>query len=90
MEHAPDTAKLDLFPIELFKIEKSYSLVSLSEEMGSIEAGKCADFVIIKENPLEELEALRNISMVVTRGKLIRTPKEKKMPPMEVELDKFL
>ena len=54
------------------------------------EPGKCADFVVTKENPLENLQALRKIEMVVARGKVIEHPSVKKMPEVEKELDKFL
>ena len=57
---------------------------------GSIEAGKCADMIVTSANPLEDLKALRSVDMVVARGHATRSPKVKKMPQVELELDKFL
>ena len=65
-------------------------LAGVGDMTGSIEPGKCADFVVTKENPLENLQALRKIEMVVARGKVIEHPTVKKMPEVEKELDKFL
>ena len=65
-------------------------LAGIGDMTGSIELGKCADFVVTKENPLENLQALRKIEMVVARGKLIEHPTVKKMPKVEKELDQFL
>ena len=65
-------------------------IVGLDKVTGSIEKGKCADFAVCEKNPLEDLSVLRNLSAVVARGTIYRDPKIKKMPQVEVELDKFL
>lgn len=70
--------------------KRNAELAGLRNITGSIEEGKCAEFIVTKDNPLEDLTALRSISMVVTRGNVIRSPKVKKMPQVENELDKFL
>lgn len=64
-------------------------IAGLGAVTGTVEAGKCADFVVTEKNPLEDLEALRNISMVVTRGIVYNQPRVKKMANVEKELDLF-
>lgn len=70
--------------------KRNAELAGIGDVTGSIEPGKCADMIVTKENPLENLTALRNIEMVVARGHRIEKPKVKKMPEVETELDKFL
>lgn len=65
-------------------------LAGIDKETGSIEVGKSADMIVTKENPLENLETLRNLSMVVMRGKIFDNPKVRKLKEVEAELDKFL
>ena len=57
---------------------------------GSIEAGKDADLIVCEKDPITDLTALRNVSMVMTRGKLIRHPSFKRNAVVDQELDKFL
>ena len=40
-------------------------------EMGTIAAGKTADFVILDENPLEDIRHTRTISQVYLRGRMV-------------------
>lgn len=69
--------------------KRNAEIVGLGGVTGSIEPGKCADMIACKGNPLENLSALRELTMVVARGRVIRDPKVKKMPQVEAELDKF-
>ena len=42
------------------------------------------------KNPLEDLRALRQIEMVVAKGRKIDHPQVKRNPVVTAELDKFL
>ena len=69
---------------------RSAELAGIGNETGMIEKGKCADLIVTKENPLEDLRALRHVEKVVARGKLIDSPKVKVNKKVAAELDKFL
>lgn len=66
------------------------TLAGIGDETGSIEKGKKAEMIVTRENPLENLQALRNLDMVIMRENIIRSPKVKKIPEVETELDKWL
>lgn len=70
--------------------KRSAELAGIGDITGSIEKGKCADMIVTKENPLDNLDALRHVDMVVARGKLIDKPQVKINTLVERELDKFL
>ena len=65
-------------------------LAGVGKETGSLEPGKCADLLVTKDNPLEDLRALRHVQMVAARGRLIRDPRPKHRANVDAELDKFL
>ena len=69
---------------------RNAEIAGVGDQLGTVEPGKLADLIVTEGNPLENLQALRNVSVVVTGGKIIDHPKVKKMPQVEQELDKFL
>lgn len=69
--------------------KRNAEILGLGDVTGSIEPGKCADLIACKADPLENLSALRELTMVAAKGRVIRAPKVKKMPQVEAELDKF-
>lgn len=65
------------------------TLAGVGDVTGSIEVGKCADMIVTKGNPLEDLSVLRHVEMVVKDGVIYDHPQVKKIPEVEVEMDKF-
>lgn len=69
--------------------KRNAELLGLGDDIGTIDIGKCADMIVTKDNPLDNLEALRYVSMVMSKGKLINNPKVKKIKKVEVALDQY-
>ncbi len=65
-------------------------IVGIDSETGSIEAGKSADFIVCAKDPTEDLSALRDLELVVMRGKAFPRPRIRKNKMIEKELDKWL
>lgn len=70
--------------------KRNAEIAGIDDCVGTIDVGKEADMIVTKENPLDSLEALRHVSMVITKGKIIENPRVKKMKKVEETLDKFL
>ena len=65
-------------------------IAGIDRETGSVAQGKSADLIVCRENPLDNLAALRELSMVIFRGKRIASPKVKTIPQVDQELDNYL
>lgn len=61
-------------------------LLGLGDITGSIELGKCADMIVVKENPLDNLEVLSDVRMVMARGTLIEHPFVKHVGKIDEQL----
>ena len=66
------------------------TIAGIDGETGSIEAGKCADMIVVKNDPLKDLSSLRDVTMVIARGDLIRNPRHKKMKDIDEMLDRYM
>ena len=57
---------------------------------GSVEEGKEADLLIVENDPLQDLTALKQPKYVVARGRLIKDPSYKRRADVEEELGKVM
>jgi imidazolonepropionase-like amidohydrolase len=56
---------------------KNAAIVSgIEDEVGTLEPGKIADVLVVAGDPLEDLENLTNIRMVIHNGTIIRDENE--------------
>ncbi len=69
---------------------RNAQLMRIGNETGSIEVGKCADLIVVDKNPLEDLSALRDVTLVMARGNLIEHPTVQKNPYIEKQLDEMM
>ncbi len=47
-------------------------LLGMEEEIGSIEAGKLADIIVVAGNPLKDIKQLQNIKLVMKAGRIFK------------------
>ncbi len=66
------------------------TLAGIGAITGSIEPGKQAEMIVANENPLENLQTLRSPAMVIMQQRIFRSPKVRKIPEVEAELNKWL
>lgn len=65
-------------------------LAGIDGVTGSIEKGKAAEMIVVSDDPTKNLKTLRSPAAVIMRDRFIRSPKIKKLPQVETELDKWL
>ena len=66
---------------------KNAQILGIDDITGSIEVGKQADLIVVKENPLENIKSLRKVNMVMVGGKLIESPKYERHEQIDEWLD---
>jgi len=75
-------AALGLSPMEVITAATGGSARALRLEVGTIAAGRPADLVILRRDPLRDLAALRDITCVVRGGAVLwREPRDGPVPP---------
>lgn len=70
--------------------EINSKIAGIDDIAGTIDVGKSADFVVVKDNPLDDLTTLRNPTDVIYKGHITHNPQMKKFDICETELDKML
>lgn len=58
-----------------YATKNNAELLGIDEKTGSIEEGKFADLQVVKDNPLENIEALSEVKYVFIKGTFIKNPK---------------
>lgn len=64
-------------------------ILGLDNEIGSIERGKSADFIISDKNPLDNFDALKELEAVSLKGNIINKPVISKNKRAEFTLNNF-
>ena len=65
-------------------------LLGLGEETGTIEVGKSADIIVCRENPLDNLEALRHLEHIMCRGIMADKLRIKHLDTVDADLDEIM
>ncbi|MDP9699132.1 imidazolonepropionase-like amidohydrolase [Paenibacillus intestini] len=50
------------------------NILGIDDITGTLDIGKQADLIVLDQNPLEQIEALSNMSMVMVKGNMIQNP----------------
>lgn len=58
-------------------------IAEIDDETGSVDIGKSADFMVVKNNPLENANALKNATHVFFRGNEVDISGLKKIDKIE-------
>ena len=69
---------------------RNAQLAGVGDQTGSLAPGKSADFIVMRRDPLEDLTALRQLEMVVCRGRVIKKPAPKRKKEIDALLDPYL
>ncbi|MFJ2618466.1 amidohydrolase family protein [Glutamicibacter sp. NPDC087344] len=62
-------------------------ILGIAETTGALRPGLAADFVVLSENPLENLRSFEYPVMVCARGQLIEKPSVKRFADVDQVLD---
>ncbi|MFX0071319.1 MAG: amidohydrolase family protein, partial [Candidatus Hermodarchaeota archaeon] len=66
-----------------YATKNNAEIIGVGDITGSVEQGKSADLQVVDDNPLEDLDNLSKISMVIIRGHIIKNPKVKKIKKLK-------
>lgn len=47
-------------------------LIGMEDKLGTIEVGKIADLIAVEQDPLQDIKALQNVSVVIKEGRVVK------------------
>ncbi len=64
--------KFGMSPVDALRAATSApaEFLGLANELGAVEAGKAADLVLLSQNPLDDINAIRAIEAVISKGRM--------------------
>jgi imidazolonepropionase-like amidohydrolase len=64
----------DMTPMQIIvaATKNAAHVCNLDDKIGTLELGKIADILVVAGNPLEDIQALKNVQMVIHNGVIIR------------------
>ena len=65
-------------------------LAGIGDITGSLEEGKSADIILVENDPLKDLNALRTVRTVIARGRLYDHPRVQRNSRVDVQLDQYI
>lgn len=87
LDHLMRQTSLNLIQL-IEKVTKTNAeILGIDDLTGTIELGKQADLIVLDQNPLDNIKALADISMVMVKGNLIKAPTVKRMKEVDALLD---
>lgn len=69
--------------------KENAKILGIDDKYGSIEVGKMADFIMMKNNPIDDITALKDIDTVIKHGELVEIKKVKRIKHVDSLLDKI-
>ena len=63
--------------------------LGMEEDLGSVESGKLADFIVLKENPLDDIRNSESIEMTISNGVVYDADTMDQLWPNSVERGPF-
>lgn len=80
MQQLTGLGALDIIDIAT---RETAEILNISNETGTLDAGKAADFIVLDKSPLDDLHNIKKPEQVVARGRHFATPHFKEYPGIE-------
>ncbi|NUU60425.1 metal-dependent hydrolase family protein [Paenibacillus agri] len=87
LDHLIRQTKLNTAQVIERVTKSNAEILGIDHLTGTIDIGKQADLIVMKHNPLDNIKALSNVTMVMVNGNLIQTPSVTRIQEVDELLD---